>query len=193
MDASSVAELNNMPVEIDVPPELPTGTDNVEGHSSYVPRPTTELVVVNVVETAIPMLLAGTPVGRIADVADEGIVISLPHRDTVDLLPIDLTEPIYVVTPPAAGDPAVVVAVNRRGPTETSTNMEVPGAEDTTETIDTAVSTLALPRVGVTAMVVGVVDIVIVLWGALVFLGVVRECLLFLTFLASMVLVFLGL
>lgn len=76
-----VAEFNKMPVGIVVPPVLLTGTGNVDGQLKFVPTLVTELAAVKDVGTAIPMLLAGTPVTRIAGVAGEGEQVSLIPTD----------------------------------------------------------------------------------------------------------------
>lgn len=89
-----MAELNNMPVDIVVPPVLLTGTGNVDGQLKFVLTLATELAAVNGVETAMPILLAGTPVTRIAGVADGGGFGSLLPTGFEVYRLVVLTDPI---------------------------------------------------------------------------------------------------
>lgn len=83
-----------MPVDIVVPPVLLTGTGNVGEQLKFVPTLDTGLAAVNDVGTAIPMLLAGTPVTRMADVADGGDFDSLLPTDFGVHRLVVLTDPI---------------------------------------------------------------------------------------------------
>lgn len=83
-----------MPVGIVVPPVLLTGTENVDGQLALVLTLVTVLAAVNDVGTAIPMLLAGTPVTTIAGVVEVGDFDSLiPTGFEVQLLVV-FTDPI---------------------------------------------------------------------------------------------------
>lgn len=83
-----------MPVEIVVPPVLLTGTGNVGGQLKFVPTLATELAAVKDVDTAMPILLAGTPVTRMAGVAGGGGHGSLFPTDFGVLLLVVFTGPI---------------------------------------------------------------------------------------------------
>ncbi len=86
-------ELNKITVEI-VVPGLLTGTGNVDEQLTFVLTLTTELAAVKDVETAMPILLAGTPVRSIADVAEVGEQDSLFPTDLEVHRLVVLTGPI---------------------------------------------------------------------------------------------------